>query len=210
VSHHIRQVMITAGVPVKKLEVVHSGVRSRAGGKNILDFPRPIWGAVGALVPHKGHATLVRALAQLPGTGVIVGSGPGEAELRALAANVGVSDRMQFLGQREDMEDLLASFDVLVHPSLEEGLGQVLAEALEAGCRVVASRTGGIPEVVGEGGVLVAPGDASALAAGMRRALGLPWGHGIVQGRRFSVEAMVRGTEAIYAEVLDLRAVKGL
>lgn len=210
VSDHIRRVMIGAGLPAEKLVVVYSGVRSRAGGKNILDFPRPIWGAIGALVPHKGHADLLRALVALPGTAVIAGSGPLAEPLQVLAAQLGVSDRTRFLGHREDVEDLLASFDVLVHPSVEEGLGQVLAEALEAGSRVVACRAGGIPEVVGEGGVLVPPGQPGLLAEGMRKALELPPGYGTEQGRRFSVEAMVRGTEAIYREVLDLRAVKGL
>lgn len=210
VSEHIRRVMITAGLPAEKLVVVHSGVRSRAGGKQIFDLPRPIWGAVGALVPHKGHRTLLRALVGLPGTAVIAGHGPLEAELRRLAADLGLMDRVLFLGQREDIEDLLASVDVFVHPSVEEGLGQVVAEALEAGCRVVACRAGGIPEVVGEGGVLVPPGEPEALAAGMRRALDLPPGYGIAQGRRFSVEAMVTGTEAVYRDVLALGAVKGL
>ncbi len=210
VSEHIRQVMIGAGLPPEKLVVVHSGVRSRAGGKNILDFPRPIWGAIGALVPHKGHAFLLKALVELPGTAVIVGTGPLAEELRALAVKLGVSERAHFLGQREDIEDLLASFDVMVHPSVEEGLGQVLAEALEAGSRVVACAAGGIPEVVGDGGILVPPGDPGRLAAGMREALGLPKGYGVARGRRFSVEVMVRETEAVYREVLARSAVKGL
>jgi glycosyltransferase involved in cell wall biosynthesis len=130
---------------------------------------------VGNLVPTKNLPTLLRAYARvLPATAMpltIVGDGPLRASLASLARTLGVPDRVRFLGVqgRREVADLMARAAALVLPSLSEGWGVVIAESLASGTPVVASRVGGVPEILGsdDGGILVAPGDEDALAAGL-------------------------------------------
>lgn len=201
VSQKIRTVLIQAGLSPERIAVVHSGVRSRAGGRSILELPRPVYGAIGALAAHKGHEVAIAALSRIPGSLVIAGEGERREFLLATARRLGVEERVFLLGQREDVADLLASFDVFVHPSHTEGLGQVLAEALSAGSRVVATETGGIPEVVGAAGILVPPNDPEKLAKAMVDALRLDRAAATVQARHFLAERMVKETGRIYEEV---------
>lgn len=113
---------------------------------------------------------------------------------------------LRLLGPREDVPALLRGCRVFVMPSRTEGLGMAAVEALQAGVPVVASDVGGLPEVVGDAGILVPPGDAPALAAAIRRALDgdhppARLGQQRV-ARRFSTAAMVDGSRALYAAVL--------
>jgi glycosyltransferase involved in cell wall biosynthesis len=126
---------------------------------------------VGLLVPVKNIDVLLRAYAAkrveigLPLT--IAGDGPLRSELEQLAAELGVSDSVRFLGQqsRSQVAELMASAKALLLPSASEGWGLVAAESLACGTPVVASRVGGVPEIVGsdDAGILVPPGDAKAL-----------------------------------------------
>jgi teichuronic acid biosynthesis glycosyltransferase TuaC len=127
--------------------------------------------AAGALVAHKGHRHLVDAMAVLPGVHlVIAGAGPLREAL-AVQGAARAPGRVHLVGAIPAIDAWIAGCDAFVHPSVEEGMGQVLAEALLAGCAVVASAAGGVPEVVGERGILVPPGDPVALANGIRRTL---------------------------------------
>jgi glycosyltransferase involved in cell wall biosynthesis len=130
---------------------------------------------VGNLVPTKNIALLLRAYAGVHATIAmpltIVGDGPLRPSLTALAATLGIADQVHFLGvqSRAEVADLMARAVALVLPSFSEGWGVVVAESLACGTPVVASRVGGVPEIVGsdDGGVLVPPGDEAALAAGL-------------------------------------------
>src|SRR5207245_8720748 len=86
--------------------------------------------------------------------------------LKELAAELGISPRVAFLGTRHDIPECLAALDLFVLPSLNEGMGRALVEAMAVGCPVVATRVGGIPDVVTDGttGLLVPPRDERALA----------------------------------------------
>jgi glycosyltransferase involved in cell wall biosynthesis len=98
-------------------------------------------------------------------------------ELRQFAKDAGMEDRVMFLGQRSDMNDLLNACDVVVHASVEpEPWGLVVAEAMAAGRAVVAAAAGGPLEMIEDGrtGLLVPPGDAEALAAAMAALLRQP------------------------------------
>ena len=146
---------------------------------------------------------------------VIAGSGDLEEYLRDLALEVGVADRVHVLGPRRDVPALMHAIDVFAMPSIWEGFGLVLLEAMAAGRPIVASRVATIPEVVvdGETGVLVPPGDPLALAealAGLAREPERAQAFGKA-GRerlrtRFSIEKMVGDTELLYRELVESRS----
>ncbi len=205
VSDAVAGVLRAAGIA--RVSVVHDGVEApRAGTPTVplalaADTPRPIWGAAGALVPHKGHAHLVDAMAGVPGTLLVAGEGPLRAALEARVAALGLTDRVRFLGALPTLAGFFESIDAFVHPSVEEGLGQVVLEAMAAGCRVVATTAGGLPEIVGTIGMLAPPGDPVALAIAMCASLARPRGEGIAVAAGFSVARMVAGTTSVYEAV---------
>jgi glycosyltransferase involved in cell wall biosynthesis len=121
------------------------------------------------LIQAKGVDTAVRALAKLPESVTlwVVGDGPESAALQALSQELGVQDRVRFLGLQSQVEPYMQAADVFVCASLwAEAAGLVNIEAQACGLPVLASRIGGIPEYVTDGrtGVLFPPGDAEALA----------------------------------------------
>ena len=124
------------------------------------------------LHPQKGHAYLLAAAAQVPdATFVLAGGGPLRAELEAQARELGVADRVLFLGERADIPELLAASDLVVLPSLFEGLPVSVLEAMAAERPVVATAIGGTDEAVTHerSGLLVPPRNPEALASAIRR-----------------------------------------
>jgi glycosyltransferase involved in cell wall biosynthesis len=131
--------------------------------------------AVGRLAAQKDFGVLLAAathwrdLDPQPQV-MIAGDGSLAADLRAQAASLGVD--ATFLGRRDDVAELLAAATVVVLPSRWEGQPLILQEALRAGAAIVATRVGGIPDLVGDdAAVLVRPGDAQALAVAVRAVL---------------------------------------
>jgi len=165
----------TSAVPAVGTPAVPTAA-ARAG--NGADSRRPVVLAVGRLAAQKGFGVLLDAAVlwrdiQPAPRLVIAGEGPLEAELKDRAASLGLS--VEFAGSRPDVPALLASADVFVLPSAWEGQPLILQEALRAGVPVVATRVGGIPELVGEDAVvLVPPGDARRLADAVRAVLADP------------------------------------
>ena len=171
-------------------------------------------GAVGRLEPIKGFAYFIEAAhriaAEVPEARfVLVGQGALEAELRRAARPL--AGRFFFTGPREDVPDLMAAMDVLAVPSINEGMGRVLLEAGAAGIPVVASRVGGIPDIVddGETGLLVRPRDAAALANAVIELRAAPERRHLMGATarakvvpHFSLESMVEQIENLYEEVL--------
>jgi glycosyltransferase involved in cell wall biosynthesis len=175
----------------------------------------PIIGTVCRLVePKKGLRYLLEAMAHLEQEAgkpvcqlLIVGEGPAEKTLRALSEQLGIGSRVVFAGMRRDIPQLLALMDIFVLPSLYEGFGIAILEAMATGKPVVASTVGGIPEFVvsGESGLLVPPGDSIALAAAIRQLLAQPE-RAKIMGRRgqehvrhhYSIESVVRQHEQLY------------
>lgn len=134
----------------------------------------PVICTVARLEPQKGVEFLIRAmpavLQRLPAARLrIAGDGPLRGRLEALCHRLGVAARVEFLGWRQDVAAVLAEADLFCVPSLWEGFGLTLVEAMAAGRAVVASRVDGIPEVVEDGvtGTLVPPADPAALAAAL-------------------------------------------
>ncbi len=144
----------------------------------------PLVLAVGRLHPQKGYHVLLRALPDLTGAVVAVaGDGPLEAQLRIAAPQV------RWLGRRDDVADLLAAADVVVLPSVWEARSLTAQEALRAGRPLVATAVGGLPDLVGDGALLVPPGDAAALAAAVRSLLDDPAAAAALAARGAAVAA---------------------
>lgn len=155
--------------------------RPRSALRKALDLPEgPLVGVFSRLAAWKGQHVLLQALAELPGVSAVVAGAPlfGEdayaAELVRLAAELGITDRVHFLGQRPDVDLLMQASDIVVHPSVHpEPFGRTLVEAMLAGVPLVATDTGAAGEILdrGEFGTLVPPEDASALATALRAVL---------------------------------------
>ncbi len=176
-------------------------------------------GSVGRVQPVKDQRTLLRAFAALghaapalaaKGRVVIVGEGPSLADLRALAASLGIESATWFAGSRGDVPALLRAFDLFVLPSLNEGISNTILEAMATGLPVIASAVGGNVELVddGAGGALFPAGDTPALATVLERYLGdgaLRSAQGeCARARaaaRFSLPAMVAGYQAVYEKL---------
>jgi glycosyltransferase involved in cell wall biosynthesis len=174
----------------------------------------PIVGVVARLEAEKGHRTLIDAwpdvLAAVPNAWLLViGEGSERDALEAEAATLGVSERVVFTGRREDVPAVTAALDVSVLPSYREAQGLSVLEAMALSRPVVASKVGGIPEMIEDGvtGLLVPPNDCEALAAAIVRLLtDHPFadmiarrGHDLVH-ERFCIELMVNSIETIYDE----------
>lgn len=201
VSQYTRNLLVEMGVRPERIVIIHPGCdlqhfrRHDVGPADIarLSGGRPHRHrllTVGNLVPRKGHDMVLRALAAMQATHpdvlyLIAGDGPNRAALEQLAAELGVTRQVVFLGTVEaDMLPLLYSAaDVFVMPSRArpeaddvEGFGIVFIEAAACGCPSIAGRAGGSPDAVLDGltGMLVDPQDPRALAAALGRLLAEP------------------------------------
>jgi glycosyltransferase involved in cell wall biosynthesis len=133
-----------------------------------------VWLAVGRFQPAKDYPTMIAAFADLAHTStsrlILVGQGPLRGEVERLLRAEGIENRVRLLGVRRDVPDLMCGADGYVLSSAWEGMPVVLLEAAAVGLPVVATRVGGVSEVVEDGvtGSLVPPGDPAALAEAMR------------------------------------------
>ena len=226
ISEGIRQVLLSEGLPPEAVTCVRSALDARPyrvhadkvslrTGLGLAPDTRVV-GIVAQLIPRKGHRHLLAALPEVlkeqPNLQVLVfGRGPMEAELRQDITERGLGDRVRLMGFRDDLPDLLGGLDLLVHPADMEGLGVSLLQAAAAQVPIIATRAGGMPEVVHDGvnGLLIDPGDVAGLAGAMKRLLADPslrerMGQA---GRRlvleeFSVDTMAQGNLAVYRKVL--------
>ena len=210
VSGHTRQRYHDAlGWPLERLTVVPNAVDVERfagppdpGVREELEdgSGRPIALVPARLEEQKGHRHLLEAARRLPGVRFLcAGDGRLRDELIAGADRLGVADRVTFLGFRRDMDVLLGACDLVVLPSLYEGLPLTLIEAMAAGRAVVATDIGGTRELVVDGatGILVPPRDPAALASAVQRVAGddsLARRLGSA-GRERSVQSLLRGED---------------
>lgn len=203
-----RPVVIPNGID---LERFRRGDRAQARRALGLPDGAEIVGAVGRLHPQKGLPDLLRAFAALDRAEallVLAGEGEEEAALRRLARDLGVLERVRFLGFVEDVPRVLAALDVMAMPSRWEGFGLGLAEALACGVPVVASAVDSLPEVAGEAAVLVPPGAPERLAEALARLLGDPARRaalareGPARAAGFGLERMLQAHRELYGRVL--------
>ncbi len=222
VSHaSARYLRESKGIPAHKINVIHNGrdlsrfppPSSQSTGLGLRD--EPVILAVARLDQQKGHRFLIDALGRLVHRwprllALFIGDGPLESVLKAQRDATGLGRHLRFLGYRADVEKYLAIADLVVLPSLYEGLPLVAIEALGAARPMVATEVDGTPEIIidGQTGLLVPPGDSAALAAAIERllndaalaaSLGAN-GRSFVE-RYFDIRMQVERTAALYREL---------
>ncbi|MGD8323925.1 MAG: glycosyltransferase family 4 protein [Gammaproteobacteria bacterium] len=175
-----------------------------------------VLGAAGQLISRKGHDVLLEALptvfARHRGARLVLfGRGPRDAALKSQARRLGIFDHVVFAGFVPRLEELLAGFDVFVHPARSEGLGLIVLEAQSAGVPVVASRAGGLVDAIDDerSGLLVPTDEPPALTSALlrlledeplRRRLGEAGRSGVAA--QFTVQAMADGYRVLYANLV--------
>lgn len=171
------------GVSDDRIELVYSGVDVNKFARELPESDviktkeyleltgKTVIGTIGRLSSVKGHKFFIQAMAEVlkaspDAAGLVVGSGPEGPSIKALAMALGIDDRISFIDSVKDTREALSVTDIFVFPSIKEGLGIALLEALAAGKPCVASRTGGIEDIIkdGESGILTDVGDSAAIA----------------------------------------------
>jgi glycosyltransferase involved in cell wall biosynthesis len=223
-SEAIRKMLVADGVPSERAITVHEGIDLEhvlaAPPVNVhqafwLPHQAPVVGNVAALVPHKGHRHLIEAahlvVREMPDTRfLILGEGELREQLERQIRDYHLEKHVLLPGFRTDVIGCIKGFDLFVMSSVTEGLGTSLLDAMACSRASVATRAGGIPELVqaGRTGVLVEPRDHAAMAReivrllkddGLRRQMGEAARTRVAE--RFTVERMVAETAAVYERV---------
>jgi glycosyltransferase involved in cell wall biosynthesis len=215
ISEAVRSSLVAAGFPPTELRLVPSGIdpdevrRAAASPLGLRDRlalapGTPLAVNVAALELSKDQRTLIGAAARARALcpelhWAIAGEGPERGALTALVGQLGLGDRMHLLGHVERVDALLAESDVVVMSSRAEGLGTVVLRAVALGKPVVATRAGGLPEIVAQES-LVPVGDAAGLARAVVQALRHPVP--VPLGPQFTAGAMARGVLALYRSLV--------
>lgn len=230
ISRQIEQSLVAGGVSASKVRTIYSGIdlseqplaRDDQSIRRMIGVSEGavLLGTVANLFPRKGYEVMLRAIPAIiravPTVHyVIVGSDDHDYadRLKRLSQELDIADRIHIVGFQDQVRPILACLELYVHPALMEGFGIAVVEAMAMGKAVVATSTGGLPEVVaqGETGLLVPPGDVESLAATVvslledkvrREQMGRN-GRARAQ-ERFSLDASVRQVEQLYGEVLGI------
>lgn len=207
-------------LPADLVTTIHTGVDRSASCEVLQVFApnrTPVVGTAGALEAVKGFPFFLGAAARVLATGrevefLIAGAGPEESNLRRLSRELGINDKVTFVPNLLDFDNALAAMDVFVLPSLQQGIGTIMLDAMSMGRPVIATHVGGVDSAVrdNETGLLAPPSNSQALAD---RIVELLDDHSKAQAigqaaremveREFGVEAMVDQTASLYHEILD-------
>jgi glycosyltransferase involved in cell wall biosynthesis/GT2 family glycosyltransferase len=225
-QHTADDMMREENAPPQKLRVIHNGIDFNRAKLSSEDAPKQLRDEfapdgeflmlqVSRFHPEKGQEWLFRALPEIKAQSsravklLLAGTGTYEDEYRALVKELDIENEVVFLGFRRDAPDLMKAADLVVHPATAEAFGLVITEALYLGTPVVASRIGGIPEIVDEGkdGLLVEPENPSALAAAILKLIEDDDLRARIAGagrekvlQKFSFQNMMRAYEGVYDE----------
>lgn len=227
VKQHLRN---DFGIPEEKIALIYTGVetgrflkdltkeeKAEARREFALENASVIVGAIGRLSPVKGQEVLLKAVDSIikdfPKAGILlVGDGPDKQHLKELVSELGIEKNVVFAKSVDDTKEALSIMDVFVLPSIKEGLGLSLIEAMACGRPCVASRVGGIENVIEEGrtGLFFTPGDSEELAAAVKKILNDRSLRDALSknGREkalkdFNIDKMAGEMENLYREVID-------
>jgi sugar transferase (PEP-CTERM/EpsH1 system associated) len=216
----------TVGISPRKVKVIYNGVdvkkfspqeaKDQLRTKYGLNVEELIIGTVGRLDPVKDHLTLIRAFHQLISQFnqlrlLIVGCGPCHDELSQLSKELGLQDKITFLGERQEIPDLLNCMDIFVLPSLFEGISNTVLEAMSTGLAVIVTQVGGNPDLVENGvsGQLFPRQDIQELVRIVKDYINNPRkmsAHGYEARKRvqekFSLDAMLHVYDGMYEGLL--------
>jgi glycosyltransferase involved in cell wall biosynthesis len=224
ISQPILDLLVSAGIDSKRIRLIHSGINSRPFESVRSEIPSsrevPVVGTVAVLEERKGHRFLLEAAARLKSQGYqikygLAGDGSLRGQLEEMVKRLKLTNEVTFYGFVSDIPAFLARIDLFVLPSLHEGLGVAALEAMAAGKAVVASRVGGLAELVldFDTGLLVSPRDSEALAQAIAklvsdRSLARVMGNkGADRVREhFTLEQMALKNEAYYYDLLERSA----
>lgn len=215
ISKATRDALIAyAGKMLPEVRVVRNGIDTTRFEPGLREGERPpnaplVVLSVGRLAALKDQATIIRAIAMVEGVKlVLVGDGPQRGEQQDLAMRLQVQSRVEFLGIRTDVPQLIANADIYVQASLHEGFCIAAAEAMCGGLPCIAARNPGLEEVVGDAGLFFEPGDAEELAAAIRRLAGDPslraelCRRGMAQAAKFTLSACHESYNEFYRDVM--------
>jgi glycosyltransferase involved in cell wall biosynthesis len=230
-SEGVKRHLVAQGVSADRIRVIYNGIAPPlpddlrplpdVRGDLGLTDGEPVIGVAAHLSPKKGQRYVIEAAALLRRKRptlrcYLVGEGQQRAELEDLVERLGVGDQVRFMGYRRDAVDLMQAMDIVILPSVaKEGLGVCLVEAGALAKPVIGSDIPGIDEIIVEGrtGLLVAPADASGLAAAidglledreLRASMGAAGRQRVLD--RFTLEQMVDRTERLYREIIGANA----
>ena len=209
------------GLPSEFISVIHSGVDAdeTINENSVLEPNRvPIVGTAGPLESLKGLPFFLGAAARVLVSGrdvefVIAGAGPEESNLRRLARELNIEAKVTFVPNVLEFDDALSAMDIFCLPSLQQGIGSIMLQAMAIGRPVIATRVGGIYRVVrdGETGLLVPPSSSEALSERIIELLDNPVrareigrNARVEVAKEFGVEQMVSNTIALYREILSV------
>ena len=215
ITREEKSVVINSGVDLNRFKELSFGEKKSFKKKLGLPEDFLIAGTVGRLVPVKGQQFLIEAVKNIihkyPSTlFIFAGDGHLRQNLNRKAIEMGIKDNVIFLGWRDDVDRIISIYDIFVLPSLNEGMGRVLVEAMAMGKPIVASRVGGIPDLIvhGKNGFLVPPRNPEQLAKYIqiliedkekRESMGQA---GKKISLNFSKEAMIEKITSLYDELL--------
>jgi glycosyltransferase involved in cell wall biosynthesis len=218
VSGAVKEFMIETNISyADKIQVIYNGIEPTKLRANLFDNDQEILlGTVGTLIPLKGVQYLIQALPQIrkefPEVKLeIIGDGPYKKTLSDLVKKMKLEKFIRFAGFQADVEKSLAKLDLYVQPSSSESFGLAIVQAMSVGLPVVATRTGGIPELVTEdkSGILVAPERPKDLAQAIlkllhNRTLAKSMGEAARRESvvRFNLKEMIKEVEEVYVEVV--------
>ena len=229
ISNFIKQVLLDYGIEDSKISVARSAVspdiyksldrydcQRRLKEKYKIPSRHTLIGNASALSSQKGHETLLRAVAELKKTTpdftvLIAGDGQLKESLEKLSQELQITSNLIFIGFIKTVPEFLSGLDILAVPSNNEGLGTVILDGILAGCAVVGSRVGGIPEIIvhNKTGLLQEVGDFKALAENLADMIRNPDKTQSLRTnayswviKEFSLQAMVEGNLKIYQNIL--------
>lgn len=229
VSNSMRALLIRRGVQEEKIQVIYNAIEStdampttdaaEAKKRHGIAADQKVVGVIGRLSPEKGQLVFLKAMKRTVLScanviALIVGEGQDKAMLQEYCRANGMSDRIIFTGYQEDISDYYRVLDLLVLPSLSEGLPNTVLEAMSFGIPVLGTSVGGVPEVIERGnGILVRPNDPEALAermiellqdAALRMAIGSRGKSSLHP--RFAPDHRVRQIIGVYDDLLSSKS----